>query len=141
MLEIDRYERQEMVAKADQMANAQQAEREAYLKKQAEEAQKYFEQLDRQGQFNAPLAHPDQVQPQEQLAPSPDSDSDSASELDVQQEPSDRPASKAEEPSEMEANPSDLNEDMSPVLNLLQGLDEPLPPPTVEPSEEGNGTD
>ncbi len=138
LLEIDRYERQEMVAKADQMANAQQAEREAYLKKQAEEAQKYFEQLDRQGQFNAPLAHPDQVQPQEQLAP--ESDSESASDTAEQTETSDGSASKAEEPSEMESNPSDLNEGMSPVLNLLQGLDEPLPPPTVEPAEGENGT-
>ena len=120
------------------MANAQQAEREAYLKKQAEEAQKYFEQLDRQGQFNAPLAHPDQVQSQEQLAPA--SDSESAADAAEQSETSDGSASKAEEPSEMESNPSDLNEGMSPVLNLLQGLDEPLPPPTVEPAEEENGT-
>ena len=128
LLEIDRYERQEMVAKADQMANAQQAEREAYLKKQAEEAQKYFEQLDQQGQFNAPLSHPDQVLPQKQLAPSSDSESDS--DLIEPQEDSDSPASKAEEPSEM-----------SPVMNLLQGFDEPLPPPTMEPSEEDNGAE
>ena len=78
------------------------------------------------------------MQSQEQLAPA--SDSESAADAAEQSETSDGSTSKAEEPSEMESNPSDLNEGMSPVLNLLQGLDEPLPPPTVEPAEEENGT-
>lgn len=44
-LEISRYERQELMAKADEIATKQQEERDRILKEQAEEARKFFENL------------------------------------------------------------------------------------------------
>lgn len=45
-MEIARFERMEQVAKAEKMADMKQQERDEFLKKQADEAHKYFEKLE-----------------------------------------------------------------------------------------------
>lgn len=66
LLEVGRYERLERVAKADQLANAQQEQRDSFLKKQADEARKYFEELQKQ-QPSPQLVNPSQ--PNTNVAP------------------------------------------------------------------------
>lgn len=58
LLEVDRLEQKEEVAQIELIAEKQQEEREAFLKQQASEAQKYFEQLQEQGALSTPLAVP-----------------------------------------------------------------------------------
>ena len=48
LLEIARYERQEAIAVADEIADEQQQKRDVFLRQQAAEAQKYFEKLQEQ---------------------------------------------------------------------------------------------
>lgn len=54
LMEINRFERQEMIAKADFVANKMQAEREALLQKQTKEAQRYFDELLKQNPLTIP---------------------------------------------------------------------------------------
>ncbi|MBU3845156.1 MAG: hypothetical protein H9847_09910 [Candidatus Anaerobiospirillum pullicola] len=79
LLEIARYERQEIIAAADEIADAQQQERDAFLRQQAAEAQKYFEKLQEQhtplkqeqaAPVVPPIVNPESLEDQEpQLVP------------------------------------------------------------------------
>lgn len=54
LMEINRYERQEIIAKANIVANKMQAEREALLKMQTKEAQRYFDEQLKQNLLTMP---------------------------------------------------------------------------------------
>lgn len=174
LLEVDRLEHTEDVAKAEQIATEQQHEREAFLKEQAKEAQEYFEKLQEQGQLSTPLAPPASSQPaSSQEGPADESTSTSkdgaapeatatdaaaaaaaagtATEAAAQSADDAAESSRggAEAPSADEPSPEELL-DMQEQMEQeqleeeqreqeyedfelqIKGLDEPLPPPTVQ---------
>lgn len=59
LMEINRFERQEMIAKANQVATRMQEERENLLKLQTKEAQRFFDEANKQ----SPLVMPPKVEP------------------------------------------------------------------------------
>lgn len=61
MMEITRFERQEMIVKANQVANKMQSEREKLLKLQTKEAQRFFNELNKQ---NLLLMSPNAEEPE-----------------------------------------------------------------------------